>query len=214
EQAAELQTFDAFHRRAFDILSSPATARAFDLAGEPAALRARYGRTQFGQRCLLARRLAEAGVPLINVSFCPTPEGSWDTHSQHFRQMKDLLCPIFDQAFSALVEDLDQRGLLGQTLVLATAEFGRTPRVNTAAGRDHWPWVYSIACAGGGTRPGTVYGASDASAARPAANPHDPRDLAATVYHLLGIPADTVIHDQTSRPHTLVIRDKIARLLL
>jgi Protein of unknown function (DUF1501) len=213
DRAAEVSTFDAFHRRAFDILCAPATARAFHLAGEPAALRARYGRTQFGQRCLLARRLAEAGVPIINVHFCHTPEGSWDTHSQHFRTMKDLLCPIFDQAFAALVDDLDQRGLLAQTLVLATAEFGRTPQVNRSAGRDHWPWVYSVALAGGGTRPGTVLGASDGIAAYPTAHPHGPADLAATVYHLLGVPADTVIHDQTHRPHALVVGNPIDGLL-
>jgi uncharacterized protein (DUF1501 family) len=214
DQAAELQNFDAFHRQAFDLLSSPATARAFHLAAEPAVVRARYGATQFAQRCLLARRLAEAGVPIVNVHFCHTPEGSWDTHSRHFSQMKNQLCPIFDQAFSALVEDLDQRGMLTQTLVLATAEFGRTPRVNNAAGRDHWPWVYSIALAGGGTRPGTVYGASDGIAAYPTANPHDPRDLAATVYHLLGVPENTLIHDQTNRPHALVIGQKISGLLM
>jgi hypothetical protein len=213
DAAAEVATFDAFHRRAFNLLSAPATARAFDLAGEPPALRARYGRTQFGQRCLLARRLAEAGVPIINVHFCHTPAGSWDTHSQHFGQMKDLLCPVFDQAFAALVEDLDQRGLLGQTLVAATAEFGRTPRVNNSAGRDHWPFVYSIALAGGGTRPGTVLGASDGIAAYPTAHPHDPRDMAATIYHLVGVPADTIIHDQTNRPHALVVGQKIDGLL-
>src|SRR6185503_18131164 len=138
-----------------------------------------------------------------------TPEGSWDTHGRHFTQMKNDLCPVFDQAFTALVEDLDQRGLLSQTLVLATAEFGRTPRVNGSAGRDHWPWVYSVAMAGGGTRPGTVYGASDGIAAHPAANPHHPRDLAATVYHLLGLPAETILHDKTNRPHALGIGQKI-----
>ncbi len=213
EHASELESFDAFHRRAFALLSSPTTARAFALAAEPPTVRARYGRTQFGQRCLLARRLAEAGLPIINVHFCQTPDGSWDTHGRHFTQMKNHLCPIFDQAFAALVEDLDQRGLLGQTLVLATAEFGRTPRVNNAAGRDHWPWVYSVAMAGGGTRPGTVVGASDGIAAYPIANPHDPRDLAATVYHLLGVPDDTMIHDQTDRPHTLISGRKIDGLL-
>jgi uncharacterized protein (DUF1501 family) len=127
--------------------------------------------------------------------------------------MRGSLCPTFDQAFSALVEDLHQRGLLEQTLVLATAEFGRTPRVNNSAGRDHWPWVYSVAMAGGGTRPGTVYGASDGIAAHPTANPHDPRDLAATVYHLLGVPAETLVYDQTNRPHSLVIGQKIDGLL-
>ena len=214
DRAAEIENFDAFHRQAFNILSSPETARAFNLAGEPPAVRARYGASEFGQRCLLARRLAEAGVPIINVHFCHTPSGSWDTHSRHFSQMKESLCPIFDQAFSALVDDLDQRGSLEQTLVLATAEFGRTPRVNTQAGRDHWPWVYSVVLAGGGTRPGAVYGASDGIAAHPTANAHDPRDLAATVYHLLGVPADTILHDQTHRPHSLVIGRKIDGLLM
>ncbi len=214
DRAAEVNNFDAFHRQAFNILSAPETARAFDLAAEPPAVRARYGASEFGQRCLLARRLAEAGVPIINVHFCHTPAGSWDTHSQHFNQMKNSLCPVFDQAFSALVDDLSQRGSLEQTLVLATAEFGRTPRVNTSAGRDHWPWVYSIAMAGAGARPGVVYGASDGIAAHPTANPHDPRDLAATVYHLLGVPDDTLVHDQTNRPHSLVVGRKIDGLLL
>jgi uncharacterized protein (DUF1501 family) len=213
DRAAEVQAYDAFHRRAFNLLSSSATARAFELSAEPAAVRERYGRTQFGQCCLLARRLAEAGVPIINVHFCHTPVGSWDTHSRHFPQMRDLLCPIFDRAFAALVSDLEQRGLLDSTLVLATAEFGRTPRVNNSGGRDHWPWVYSVALAGGGAGAGVVYGASDGIAAYPTAHPHDPRDLAATVYHLLGVPADTWIHDQTGRPHALVVGQKIDALL-
>lgn len=213
DSVAEAQTFDAFHRQAFNLLSSPRTARAFNLAAEPAPVRARYGVSEFGQRCLLARRLAEAGVPIINVHFCHTPAGSWDTHGRHFTQMKDTLCPIFDQAFSALVDDLAQRGMLDQTLVLATAEFGRTPRINNAAGRDHWPWVYSIALAGGGTRAGMVYGASDGIAAHPTSNPHNPRDLAATVYHLLGVDPETLLYDQTNRPHSLVIGRKIDGVL-
>lgn len=214
DRVAEVANFDAFHRQAFNILSAPETARAFQLAAEPPAVRARYGASEFGQRCLLARRLAEAGVPIINVHFCHTPEGSWDTHGRHFSTMKNLLCPIFDQAFAALVDDLDQRGTLDQTLVLATAEFGRTPRINNGAGRDHWPFVYSVALAGGGVRAGTVYGASDGIAAHPTHDPHDPRDLAATVYHLLGVPPDTLIHDQTQRPHALVIGRKIDGLLM
>jgi hypothetical protein len=214
DQAPEVRTFDAYHRRALGLLSSSATARAFQLAAEPARVREQYGKTQFGQCCLLARRLAEAGVPLINVHFCQTPVGSWDTHSRHFQQMKTWLCPTFDQAFAALVSDLEERGLLDQTLVLATAEFGRTPQVNRSGGRDHWPWVYSVALAGGGARGGVVYGASDRVAAYPTAQPHDPSDLAGTVYHLLGVPAETVIHDQTGRPHALVIGRKIDGLLL
>jgi uncharacterized protein (DUF1501 family) len=213
DRVAEVRSFDAYQQRALNLLGSTATARAFDLASEAPSLRDRYGRTQFGQCCLLARRLAEAGVPMINVHFCQTPVGSWDTHSQHFRQMKDYLCPIFDRAFAALVSDLDQRGLLGQTLVLATAEFGRTPQVNRSSGRDHWPWVYSVALAGGGTAGGVFYGSSDNIAAFPTSHAHDPRDLAATVYHLLGVPADTLVHDQLGRPHTLVTGQKIDGLL-
>jgi uncharacterized protein (DUF1501 family) len=213
DQAADAQTFDAYQQKALGLLTSSATARAFDLAAEPDAVRQRYGRTEFGQRCLLARRLAEAGVPVVNVHFCRTPDGSWDTHGRHFSQMKELLCPTFDQAFAALVGDLDQRGLLGQTLVLATAEFGRTPKVNTAGGRDHWPWVYSVALAGGGAAAGVVYGASDKIAAHPKDRPHDPADLAATVYHLLGVAPETVIHDQTNRPHALLAGQKIDGLL-
>ncbi len=213
DAAGEVQTFDAYQQQALGLLTSSATARAFALASEPAALRDRYGRNVFGQSCLLARRLAEAGVPMVNVHFCRTPTGSWDTHGKHFSQMKESLCPTFDQAFAALVSDLDQRGLLDRTLVLATAEFGRTPKVNSAAGRDHWPWVYSVALAGGGAAAGLVYGASDKIAAYPTAQPHDPRDLAATVYHLLGVSPETVVRDQTGRPHSLVIGEKISGVL-
>jgi hypothetical protein len=213
DQAAEVRSLNAFQQRAFNLLSSSATARAFQLAQEPVRVREGYGKTQFGQCCLLARRLAEAGVPIINVNYCHTPAGSWDTHGQHFPQMKKLLCPTFDQAFSALVSDLHQRGLLDQTLVLATAEFGRTPKINGSGGRDHWPWVYSVALAGGGAAAGVVYGASDKIAAHPRANPHDPRDLAATVYHLLGVPPDTMVYDPTHRPHPLVIGKQIRALL-
>ncbi|HLJ91670.1 MAG TPA: DUF1501 domain-containing protein [Gemmataceae bacterium] len=213
DRNAETRSLDTHQQRALNLLTSAAVGQAFQLAAEPAAIRDRYGRTQFGQCCLLARRLAEAGVPMINVHYCRTPMGSWDTHSQHFRQMKESLCPIFDAAFSSLVADLDQRGLLRQTLVLATAEFGRTPKVNSSAGRDHWPWVYSVALAGGGAAAGVVVGSSDKSAAYPTSHPHDPRDLAATVYHLLGVPADTIVQDQTHRPYPLVIGQQIDGLL-
>jgi hypothetical protein len=213
DRLVDVQSFDSFQHRALDLLTSSETAYAFRLAEEPEALRDRYGRTQFGQCCLLARRLAEAGVPMINVHFCRTPVGSWDTHSKHFSQMKDSLCPIFDQAFAALVQDLDDRRLLDQTLVWVNAEFGRTPRVNSSGGRDHWPWVYSLALAGGGFAPGIVYGASDKIAGHPIARPHDPKDLAATVYHLLGVPDDTIIVDQFKRPYHLVIGQKIDGLL-
>jgi len=213
DHAAETRGFDSHQQRAFDLVVSPATRKAFNLAVEPAAVRDRYGRTPFGQCCLLARRLAEADVPMINVHYCRTPTGSWDTHGKHFTQMKELLCPTFDQAFAALVTDLDDRGLLGRTLVVANAEFGRTPKINGSAGRDHWPFVYSIALAGGGIGSGMAYGSSDKAAAFPTSHPHDPRDVAATIYHLLGVTPDAVVHDQSSRPHPLVIGQKIAGLL-
>jgi len=213
DQSAEVRDLDGHQQRAFRLLGSSATSKAFDLAAESTAVRERYGRTQFGQGCLLARRLAEAGVPMINVHYCQTPSGSWDTHGKHFDQMKRSLCPTFDRAFAALVADLDERGLLAQTLVLANAEFGRTPKINRAAGRDHWPWVYSLALAGGGVGRGVVYGSSDKVAAYPTSHAHDPSDLAATVYHLLGIPPDTTVHDQAGRPHPLVIGKKIDGLL-
>src|SRR5579884_2013739 len=214
DRAAEIETFDAYQRRALHLLTGPAVARAFDLAAEPSRVRERYGRTAFGQRCLLARRLAESGVPVLNVHYCLTPQGSWDTHDRHAAQMKDSLCPTFDRAFAGLVEDLDQRGLLGQTLVLATAEFGRTPKLNRAGGRDHWPWVYSVALAGGGTAPGCVLGASDKIAAYATDSPHSPADLVATVYHLLGVPPETQLRDQTDRPHALLAGEVIRDLLV
>jgi hypothetical protein len=213
DQAAGVRTLDAYQQRALTLLTAPATARAFDLAAEPADTREAYGRTAFGQSCLLARRLAEAGVPMINVHFCRTPTGSWDTHGRHFPQMKETLCPVFDQAFSALVSDLDRRGRLDDTLVLATAEFGRTPAINKGGGRDHWPWVYSVALAGAGIRTGQTIGASDAMAAYPVDQPHDPKDLIATLYHLLGVDPDTIVHDQLRRPYSLVIGKPIERLL-
>jgi hypothetical protein len=210
---AEVRSFDTFQQRALELLGSSATAKAFDVSAESSQQRDRYGRTQFGQCCLLARRLAEAGVPMVSVHFCRTPVGSWDTHSKHFSQMKDELCPIFDQAFSALVQDLDARRLLDQTLVWVNAEFGRTPKVNSSGGRDHWPWVYSLALAGGGIAPGVVYGASDKIAAYPTTRPHDPGDLAATVYHLLGVPSDTVLYDQFRRPQQLIVGQPIEGIL-
>ena len=211
--AAATGSLDHYQRRAFELLASDATRRAFDLASETPAQRDRYGRTQFGQGCLLARRLTEAGVPLVNVHYCKSPAGSWDTHGDNFRQMRDTLGPTFDRAFAALVEDLDERGSLDRVLVLATAEFGRTPRINRSAGRDHWPWVYSIALAGAGLRRGVVYGGSDRLGAYPADRPHDPSDLAATIYQLLGVPADTVLYDNQERPHPLVIGKPIAGIL-
>ncbi|MCA9118305.1 MAG: DUF1501 domain-containing protein, partial [Planctomycetaceae bacterium] len=213
EQSTGARDLEMFYQRAFSLLVSPQTRQAFELASEPATTRELYGKTEFGQRCLLARRLAEAGVPIVNVSYCHTPRGSWDTHGNNFRSMKEHLGPTLDTALSGLLIDLEQRGLLDSTLVVVNAEFGRTPKINARAGRDHWPSVYSLALAGAGTAAGNVYGASDESAAYPLHNPHDPADFAATLYHLLGVPPDTLIHDATGRPHTVIIGRPISGLL-
>ena len=213
EDAATAQSLDYFYQRAFGLLTSQQTARAFDLAAEPASARERYGMTQFGQCCLLARRLAEARVPMINVHYCHTPRGSWDTHRNNAGRMKGFLAPTLDQSLSALVTDLGQRGLLDETLVVATAEFGRTPKINEYGGRDHWPWVYSIALAGAGMKPGVVYGSSDKIAAYPETNPRDPRDFAATLYHLLGVPPETSVVDREGQRHQLITGDRIREVL-
>jgi hypothetical protein len=212
DAAAAVRTFDVYQHRALELLTAPAVARAFDLAAEPAAVRDAYGRNSVGQSCLLARRLAEAGVPMISVHYCRRPPG-WDTHGRHFTAMKESLCPTLDRAFAALVTDLDRRSLLGSTLVWVNSEFGRTPRVNRGAGRDHWPWAYSLALAGGGIAAGVCLGATDAIAAYPTRDPHDPSDLVATVYHLLGVPPDTFIRDQLGRPHALINGRAIEALL-
>lgn len=213
DHSPQVRDLGAHYQRAFALLTSERTGKAFDLAAESPKVRERYGKTEFGQRCLLARRLAEAGVPMVNVSYCHTPVGSWDTHSQNFKQMKDSLAPTFDTAFTALMEDLGERGMLDETLVFVNAEFGRTPAINKNAGRDHWPWVYSLVLAGAGIQAGMVYGASDNSAAYPTDKPHDPKDMAATVYHLLGVDPKTVLADRDGRPHQLVIGKPIEGIL-
>ena len=213
DHSAEIRDLRTHYQRAFSMLTSQKTREAFDLSAESVKTREQYGMTEFGQRCLLARRLAESGVPMINVSYCHTPQGSWDTHGRHFQQMRDSLAPTFDTAFSALVEELADRGMLDETLVFVNAEFGRTPAINSNAGRDHWPFVYSLALAGAGIRPGTIYGASDHAAAYPTDRPHDPKDMAATIYHLLGVDPETILHDHEDRPRPLIIGKPIEGIL-
>jgi hypothetical protein len=171
-----------YYNRAYTLLASAPARAAFDLKKEPDPVRDRYGRTQFGQSCLLARRLVEAGVRFVTVSI-----GGWDTHNNGFRALGDNLLPQFDQTFSAFISDLYDRGLLQSTLVLAMGEFGRTPTVNREAGRDHYARVFSLALAGGGVKGGQVLGASDARGMEVAARPVRPEDLAATIYRQLGI---------------------------
>jgi hypothetical protein len=178
--------------------------RAFSLDGEPAPLQERYGSHRFGRALLLARRLAEAGVPMTAIHFNEmTVCDGWDTHSKNFPALQDELLPMLDQGLSALLEDLEQRGLLGQTLVVVMGEFGRTPKVNSNGGRDHWGLCQSVLLAGGGIRGGQVYGSSDRIGAYPASDPVDPVDVHATVYHCMGLDPEERIVDQLRRPYPI-----------
>jgi uncharacterized protein (DUF1501 family) len=212
----DLQAVGANYRRAFDLLATPEARKAFDLSAEPLKVRERYGMNRHGQSVLQARRLVEAGVPLVTV-FWPNDGITnvsvyWDTHNRNFIDLKTRLCPVTDLAFSALLDDLADRGMLDDTLVVWTGEMGRTPKVGQSVvggagagrdGRDHWGKVFTSVLAGGGVKGGAVYGASDRYAAEPAVNPTPPADLAATVYHLLGVDPRLEIHDRLGRPMTL-----------
>jgi hypothetical protein len=199
-----LEGFAGSLQRAMDLLTSDAARRAFDLSREPAGLRDRYGRHIHGQCLLLARRLIEAGVRLVCVNWHQDGQFFWDTHQNNFAGLKHRLMPPTDQAYSALLEDLSQRGLLDETLVVWVGEFGRSPRINRAnAGREHHPGCYSAVLAGGGVRGGQVHGRSDHHAAYPAADPVSPADLAATIYHALGVPPDATLQDREGRPAVL-----------
>ena len=193
-----MRDLDAHTRRAYELLSSPASREAFNLSKEPQPICDAYGATPFGKNCLLARRLVEAGVPMVTVySF---GNRDWDTHGQNFRELKNTLLPPTDQGLSALLKDLDSRGMLDDTLVVWMGDMGRTPRINGGAGRDHWSFCYSIILAGAGVQAGMVYGSSDKTASYPSTNPVSPTDVAATIYHLLGIEPATHITDQQGRP--------------
>jgi hypothetical protein len=190
------------------------TSRAFTLDGEPPAVRDRYGRHRFGQALLLARRLAEAGVPMTAVHFNEmTVCDGWDTHAKNFEALQGELLPMLDQGLSALLEDLDQRGLLGQTLVAVLGEFGRTPKINANAGRDHWGLCQSVLLAGGGGRGGLVYGSSDRIGAYPASDPVDPVDVHATLYHCLGLDPGQTMYDPVGRPFPLSTGQVLTALL-
>jgi hypothetical protein len=211
--------FDGYYGQAFSLLSAPRTLRAFALDHEPPSVRDRYGRTRFGQSCLLARRLSEAGSRFVQVNWpagsdtepAPGPDGSWDTHRNNFPMLRTWRCPVFDRAASALLDDLAARGLLQTTLVVAVGEFGRSPKIGAPTtnnvgpgGRDHWPSCYTCLLAGGGVRPGAVYGASDRHGAYPQRQPVHPYDLVATIYHALGIDRRTHYRDTLDRPRQLV----------
>lgn len=203
-----------FQERAVSLLTSADTQRAFRLDVESAATRDRYGRNTYGQSVLLARRLVEAGTRLVTVSWAPDANATWDTHGNNFGKLKGELLPQFDAACTSLIEDLAERGRLERTVVAVLGDFGRSPKVNGAAGRDHWNWCYSLMMVGGGFSQGLVYGASDAIGAYPSRNAITPGDLICTLYHALGIPHDTEIHDALNRPHRLVPAGEVVPDLL
>lgn len=217
-RGGKLQSYNELTQRAFDLLSSTRSRNAFDLAQETAGTRERYGASQFGQSVLLSRRLVEAGVRLVQVNWFraadePTNAPCWDSHAKEADRLKNVLCPPLDQAFSALVEDLQHRGMLDETLVVCMAEFGRTPKFNGAGGRDHWGPVFSIALAGGGIRGGIVHGASDRLGAYPREGMVRPEDVTATIFHCLGFSPETIFYDAQRRPLPISRGNVIAPIL-
>ncbi|MAZ95766.1 MAG: hypothetical protein CMJ73_07025 [Planctomycetaceae bacterium] len=206
QESLAIENYDVQTQQAYGLLGSGNTTSAFDMKQESDATRDAYGRTRFGQSCLLARRLVEAGVSLVQVNWARIKkdgyenQGGWDTHAKHSFSLKQHLMPSMDQTFSALIEDLDRRGLLEETLVVMFCEFGHTPKFNKNAGRDHWGQAFSIALAGGGVQGGVVHGSTDKHAASAVDGMVRPRDFIATVFHLLGFAPHTEIHDPFNRP--------------
>ncbi len=216
---SEMASFDAYYQKALSLVQSKEAVQSFHLDEETPAVRERYGLTRFGQSCLLARRLVEAGTRFVQVTWparsddepAPGPDGSWDTHRNNFPMLRDHRCPVLDQSLSALIADLHDRGLLDSTLVVAVGEFGRSPKIGASTtnnvgpgGRDHWPECYSALVAGAGVKPGRVYGESDRFGAYPKLNPVHPYDLLCTVFHAAGIDPNAEYVDNLNRPRRLV----------
>jgi hypothetical protein len=208
EDSAPARVLNPYYVRAFDMITSPKAQQAFDISAEPEKTRDRYGRHVFGQSVLLARRLVEAGVRLVHVNWVRHDNGKggqgYDSHRDHLNWAKTELLPPTDAAFASLLEDLAERGLLDETLVIAMGEFGRTPKFNANGGRDHWSNCFSVVLAGGGIKGGQVHGASDRIGAYPGSDPVSPEDLMATLYHCMGVDPHTIIYDQLDRPYHLV----------
>jgi hypothetical protein len=210
DYSAEAAGFDDYYERAIGMLTSDKVRQAFDLSAEPPEVRDRYGRTTYGQSCLLARRLVESGVKFVTVYFSDTiggrstTSGGWDTHgfdnTRMFPIVKEYHLPITDHTLPVLLDELDERGLLDETLVVWMGEFGRTPQINKNESRDHWPQCYTVLLAGGGVKRGFIYGSSDARAMYPDEHPVRPDDLSATIFHLLGIDPHTEVYDRNDRP--------------
>jgi uncharacterized protein (DUF1501 family) len=207
-QADNVGAMSTFYERAFDLIGSPKAREAFNIDAEAAEIRDRYGRNEAGQRMLAARRLVEAGVRFVTLTY-----GGWDHHVNIVAGVRAQL-PPFDQAFAALISDLDERGLLDKTLVLVSTEFGRTPKVNGTAGRDHWSKVFSVVMAGGGLKRGAVLGSSGATASEPEDAPVSPEDLATTIYHQLGIAAAKELMAPGDRPIEIVNGGAVRKELL
>ncbi len=208
EKADGLAAMDTFYQRAYSLISSPKAREAFNIGAEPAAIRDEYGRNAAGQRMLMARRLVGAGVRFVALQY-----GGWDLHAGIFNGMKKQM-PAFDQAYAALIRDLDRTGLLDRTIVMVSSEFGRTPKINKDGGRDHWPKVFSVALAGGGIKKGYIHGASNSTASEPERDAIGPEDLATTLYHQLGITADKELMAPGGRPIEIVDGGKVRTELL
>jgi uncharacterized protein (DUF1501 family) len=208
EKSDALDGMDSFYQRAYAMISSESARAAFDIKAESKKTRDDYGRNQAGQRMLLARRLVEAGVRFVSLTY-----GSWD-HHDNIKRGNTQQMPNFDKAYAALIRDLDVRGLLDSTLVVVNTEFGRTPKINGTAGRDHWPKVFSIALAGGGMKRGYVHGSSDATGGEPDADPVSVEDYAATLFHQIGIDPEKLLMSPGGRPQAIVKDGNVVKELL
>ncbi len=208
EKSDNLEAMDSFYQRAYGMISSPAAREAFNINAEPANIRDEYGRNAAGQRMLLARRLVQAGVRFISLTY-----GGWDMHANIAGGIRQQL-PAFDQAFAALIRDLDRTGMLDSTMVMVSSEFGRTPKINATGGRDHWPKVFSVVLAGGGIKKGSIYGSSDSTATEPQDDPLTIEDLAFTVFHQLGINSEKKLMAPGNRPIIIVDEGKLRKDLL
>ena len=219
ERNGAVDSWNKLSQQAYDLVTSGRARAAFDLSGESDKTRDRYGRHSWGQTVLLARRLVEAGVRLVHVNWTREVGDSavnnplWDTHSKNADRLQDCLCPQFDVGFTALIDDLESRGLLDETLVVAIGEFGRTPKINSQGGRDHWGHVFSFALAGAGIRGGQVFGASDKNGGHPTVDPIRPHDLTATIFHLLGVDPTGMFRDLSDRPHPVTKGEPLHRLI-
>jgi uncharacterized protein (DUF1501 family) len=210
----QLTSMNDFQRQAFDLLTTSAAQQAFQLNRESDEVRTRYGRNIYGQSVLLARRLIEAGTRVVTMSWAPDANATWDTHGQNFQKLKTSLLPQFDAACASLIEDLAERGRLERTLVAVLGDFGRTPKINGGAGRDHWNACYTVMLVGGGVKEGYVHGASDRTGALPADRPVSPGDIVATMYRLLGVDPRHVLYDSLGRRHTVVPKANVVRELI